>query len=1104
MIEFTDSRVGPTHRRWTGLISKISQVHKLALLSVALLGVTAADAKVIYVNGGKTSSGDGSSWSRSIQYLQTALDRAAPGDNIYLAKGTYFPDDGVPDGGGDRQISFELDKVNLYGGFAGNESSLSQRNIAANPTILSGKIWDVVIDPDTGELNGADRYWSLHVVKVNTTSRIDGLTIEGGRATGETAPFSTGGGVLVSGGQSLRLANSIMKENLASQSGGAIFGKVDATNCQFIGNGVNNEYNFNSNPNRISQWLFNAVCSGGAIEGEITATNCKFLNNSVVVEDLDNGDTCTGSGGAINGPKITVTNCEFDGNMITADSGGDTSYANGRGGAIFGPTTATRCIFTNNSILATANSRTSPDPKAVAHDTSYPTALGGAIAGKSTVISCVFATNSIIAMATRGDETRLYSAGSALYLEGASTVANSAFVENIGSGIDNSESRGGWVYSKGAILVATGSVLPLSNCTFLNNTSSGNGSALSVEGTVNIISNIFWFDGVPADPALQYDMMIHVGQRPDGNGVSRGRISNRLYPTPSTETINLVAGGFAAVTRGSGSIVDFGEPAERTFIPKDPAFVDMANPAGADGIWRTGDDGLRLTSVSPAIGKGINLFIAKDTADLNGNGNTGEPIPNDLAEYVRVQGGTVDLGAYEFGQQINAPDISVEYPAGTVLLDGQNTIDLSAFSAQARTFVIRNTGNEYLNNLVVSVVGANNADFRITQPQLKSLSLNATTTFTVTFRPGALGNRVAQLRIASNDPDENPFDIALTGNALLPDIAVEYPVGTDLTSGSSTIDYGTIAATTSSTRTFTIRNTGAGNLQIDSIKSSGGNASSFIPSAPGVSFLAPGASTSFTVRFDGAAGDALASTIIVGSSDPDAEAAFKINVKGFGKRAPEIVVSQPFSAEIKTGDKVNYGSVNKNSSYTKTFVIQNTGTADLKKIKVTLSGSKTFSLGKFKKKKLAPGASADFTVTFNPTAKGKKSSTLKIVSNDANESTINITLTGKGVVKKSKKSKKKSANALAANFSGPGAAVSSAASTGSVTLVKGDDGLKYQTLTIKKTSGENPGTVQVSSNLMDWFSGNRHTTTLVDSATVLQVRDNTPVQKGEKRYIRLK
>ena len=47
-------------------------------------------------------------------------------------------------------------------------------------------------------------------------------------------------------------------------------------------------------------------------------------------------------------------------------------------------------------------------------------------------------------------------------------------------------------------------------------------------------------------------------------------------------------------------------------------------------------------------------------------------------------------------------------------------------------------------------------------------------------------------------------------------------------------------------------------------------------------------------------------------------------------------------------------------------------------------------------------------------------------------------------------------------------------------------------------------TVQVSPNLVDWFSGDKHTTVVTDNGGFLKVRDNTPFTVDGKRYIRLK
>jgi Protein of unknown function (DUF642) len=68
------------------------------------------------------------------------------------------------------------------------------------------------------------------------------------------------------------------------------------------------------------------------------------------------------------------------------------------------------------------------------------------------------------------------------------------------------------------------------------------------------------------------------------------------------------------------------------------------------------------------------------------------------------------------------------------------------------------------------------------------------------------------------------------------------------------------------------------------------------------------------------------------------------------------------------------------------------------------------------------------------------------------------------------------------------------------------DGAKYLVLTVTKPAfpADVKQTVEVSSDLIDWFSGENHTTVLIDNAGILKVRDNTPLDGQGKRYIRLR
>ncbi len=120
-----------------------------------------------------------------------------------------------------------------------------------------------------------------------------------------------------------------------------------------------------------------------------------------------------------------------------------------------------------------------------------------------------------------------------------------------------------------------------------------------------------------------------------------------------------------------------------------------------------------------------------------------------------------------------APDIAVEQPLSTNLTDGTASVAFGSLalgtSGTAKTFTLRNTGTADLTGLVVNKDGPNSADFSVNSSGMTTTVIPAgSTAFTVTFTPGGTISavRMAALHIASNDPDENPFDIALTGLGL--------------------------------------------------------------------------------------------------------------------------------------------------------------------------------------------------------------------------------------------------------------------------------------------------------------------------------------------------
>lgn len=337
------------------------------------------------------------------------------------------------------------------------------------------------------------------------------------------------------------------------------------------------------------------------------------------------------------------------------------------------------------------------------------------------------------------------------------------------------------------------------------------------------------------------------------------------------------------------------------------------------------------------------------------------------------------------------------------------------------------------------------------------------------------------------------------------EISVQKPVGVEHGDGQTTESFqDTTMGSTSASRTFTIKNRGKADLSGLQVVATGSNKGDFVITAPAKKNLAPGGSTTFKVRFAPKGIGARKATIRIRSNDAD-EGNFAINFVGNGLGLPKLGVSQPSDKPLADDESTrNFGfAVVGTTGGSKTFTIRNSGLAVLSGLKVTKSGKgkNDFKIGAMGTTSLAPGASTTFRVTFSPTAKNERTAFLRIFSNDEKTGVFGIKVFGTGAPK---------------NKSAALAASGAPASGGIVEAVFGDPadigtttvevigGRKYLSLTVDKVAGLNREVVEVSSNLLDWYSGKKHTTVLVDDAKTLKVRDNTPVTPERKRYIRLK
>ncbi|MEM1357862.1 MAG: hypothetical protein AAGF89_06670, partial [Bacteroidota bacterium] len=122
------------------------------------------DERILFVDASASGAGTGASASDAITNLQDAITNAAAtvsahpgGVELWVVGGTYTPP---------STAGFTLENnVRIYGGFSGIETQRTQRNLAANPTTLSGSATN-----------------AIHVINGNgldESAVLDGFIIEG-------------------------------------------------------------------------------------------------------------------------------------------------------------------------------------------------------------------------------------------------------------------------------------------------------------------------------------------------------------------------------------------------------------------------------------------------------------------------------------------------------------------------------------------------------------------------------------------------------------------------------------------------------------------------------------------------------------------------------------------------------------------------------------------------------------------------------------------------------------------------------------------------------------------------------------------------------------
>jgi len=639
----------------------------------------------VFVNSSATGANNGSSWSNAYSSLSVAITNTPENSQFWIKAGTYKA--------GTTRADFLSPKSGhqFYGGFAGTETALSQRDIVNNITILSG---DIAGNDITNNFTANRTDNSMHIVYIasplTAPVTFDGLTFQNGHTADEFGSGNDRRGGAILSYSTLKISNCVFQQNYGHYGAAVYPRNAGAVNTEFMD----------------CVFVNNAACYGSAIFMATTTgtyDNCTFDNNVCTATSSGNG---AGAVAAVT-TTYTMTNSTFTNNY--AHSGAALySYSSTGGGpaskvinsnfsnndAIFGGVVQSfdpgveiefdNCNFTNNTAtnrggVASGDANSSLTFKNSTFDNNsaqYGGAIGVFAIQSVVVESCTFQNN--------GDANQQNTNG------GAITIANSSSLSVTGSTFDsNVATDGGAVYvedtnSSGTIAIISKSIftnnsanlgaginmhnidLELDNSLIADNIAAATGGGIflsaSTIGTTNITNTTIANNTAPGAGGISQTL--------NGGAISL-LLKNTILENTTANYQNNSPTGTPSVSTAGGN------------VSSDASLVSFLN--GTNDLNNTAADFMgsgigdyHLVSGSPAINNGVGTVTP---TDLDGNPRKDGP----------------DSGSYEYQGSSNTNNVKT------------NSLSIQIFPNPVSDILNLELNNQWKGALNLNIVDAKGA-----------------------------------------------------------------------------------------------------------------------------------------------------------------------------------------------------------------------------------------------------------------------------------------------------------------------------------------------------------------------------------------------------------
>ncbi len=449
------------------------------------------------------------------------------------------------------------------------------------------------------------------------------------------------------------------------------------------------------------------------------------------------------------------------------------------------------------------------------------------------------------------------------------------------------------------------------------------------------------------------------------------------------------------------------------------ALLIAPNPVGGVGttevltITNTGTTTMTLTSATTSAANNVTIASAVFGAPtLAAGASTTLTIsytPNDSGAFSFALDIVTDAtNAANFdiavsGTASAAVEINVQDDSASNIADGGALAiapDPVGGVQTTEVLTIQNTGTTTLHLSSVTVTNTSNVTVATTTFASTNVAAGGSTTLTITYTPTTNGAFGFDLDIGSDDTDENPYDIAVSGTAVAaPEINLKDDAGTTvLTGGTVTINPNPVGGV-STTEIITIENLGTTPLNLGAVTTAALSRVTVASTVLGATVVAPGASTTLTVTYTPTDSGAFSFNVIVASDDAD-EPSYTVTLQATASEAPEINTKNDLGGGISDGGAlvITPNPTGGVAGATEVLTIENLGTTTLNLGTPTTSAETNVTVTSLVlgSATVAAGASTTLTITYTPTDSGVFTFNLDIPSNDADEAVYDISVAGTG------------------------------------------------------------------------------------------------------------